>query len=1027
MEIALIGALTYAGHLLNLKKNKEPEQKYEVSNNLKANGNNMYDSGSIKKAINKEKLIAKKSFQKSKDVKNTNIVPTSYNKNTIERQELQRLKDNERNYKNYLDSLSKYFESSSDTASLKDLQKEYIQEHYQKVNNANNRLDLSLFNNKNTKLLDLERDILLSNDIDQVFNEDNLVSNGEHNNMVPFFGSHITQNLNENEYTKNKLETFTGVSKHWKKKEEIINDGRYIKDNYSYVNGAPIINLDYNRFNESREKRNELPFKYKQVGPGLNKGYNTEGTIGMHDTYRADSKTVDELRTKSNPKNQYCGVVLSGEKINKRQANPNIKKRRPKTYYENGRDRYFTTTGSVIAPTMHGNIMEKAKKHQVIEPYTGSSNPNSYQNPNKPENMYAKSRIPHRTSNKMMDPTNPSSDVKKYNNTKNSHYAKKTHRQDTSEKVQNANVQGHGKRTVYDDEDRPAPTHKESTMYNTEKFSNIGGNRKGKVYYTDKARKTNKETLHKQSDNLNVISHNKQMVYDPTDITKITNRQTLQQGSEITNLAGNNKLIAYDSNDLANITNRQTLHQEYESRNVDRLNKSIVYDYNDITRTTNRQTLHPESDKLNVNSYNKSTAYDETDHTRTTNRQTLHPESDKLNINAYNKSTAYDETDHTRTTNRQTLHNEYDNRNINSHRKSVAYDETDHTRRTIRETTGDHEHYSNLLSNTKHITYDPCDITRTTNRQTLHNESDNLNIKLYQKNIVYDQNDIARTTTKETTIHTDRDGNIGNRRKHITYDPDDVTRTTIRETTDYTQRDGNIGNRRKHIVYDPNDATRTTTKETTIDNIRDGNIGNRRKHITYDPDDKAKTTLREGLSDKTREGNLLGDVKQVVYDPDDLPNTTLRELLADKTREGHVKHYNKSITYNPEDIAKPTQKEELSNNSHTGIANKNSGHQSYTGKYNAITNQNREEIAVGRKPTNSNTKVSIGSDMIDMDTHRQSYDQCRENQPTQVYHKLERLPCVEYNENIPSGEDNNRLDPNLYQAYRQNPYTIRKI
>jgi hypothetical protein len=140
-----------------------------------------------------------------------------------------------------------------------------------------------------------------------------------HNNMVPFFGGNVRQNLDEFS-TRGIFENFTGTQDSYQKKQE---QGLFFQPqrNMSNVYGAG--NLDgymYDRYYVSNIRSNETPIEKVYVGPGLNQGYTNEPSGGFQQPDAQDysmPKTVDELRVNTNPKISYYGRVVSGQKIAK--------------------------------------------------------------------------------------------------------------------------------------------------------------------------------------------------------------------------------------------------------------------------------------------------------------------------------------------------------------------------------------------------------------------------------------------------------------------------------------------------------------------------------------------------------------------------------------------------------------------------------------------------------------------------------------------------------------------------------------
>jgi len=173
------------------------------------------------------------------------------------------------------------------------------------------------------------------------------------NNMVPFFGSTVTQrgvgDFNDNDVI---LDSHVGSGKlTMNKKEQAPLFAP--KDNMNHIHGAPN-NSDFlqSRMNKSRYVSGEKPWEEIRVAPGLNKGYTNQGSQGFNSgmTYRKKwiDKTVDDLRVKTNPKLSFGlanheGPAISS--IKERGLEGRIEKNRPDTYFVNNPDRWFTTTG----------------------------------------------------------------------------------------------------------------------------------------------------------------------------------------------------------------------------------------------------------------------------------------------------------------------------------------------------------------------------------------------------------------------------------------------------------------------------------------------------------------------------------------------------------------------------------------------------------------------------------------------------------------------------------------------------------
>lgn len=184
-----------------------------------------------------------------------------------------------------------------------------------------------------------------------------------HNNMVPFFGSRLrTQHADVN-YSENMLDNMVGSgSQVYNKKEQSPLFSPH--DNLQWATGAPN-QTDFikSRINPSMKMNGVKPFEDVKVGPGLGLGYTTEGLGGYNSgLFMRESwmdKGVDDLRVANKPK--PGGISLLGhegpaDSAIKKTSNfshiGTLEKNRPDTFFEFGKERYFTTKGVESAPTL---------------------------------------------------------------------------------------------------------------------------------------------------------------------------------------------------------------------------------------------------------------------------------------------------------------------------------------------------------------------------------------------------------------------------------------------------------------------------------------------------------------------------------------------------------------------------------------------------------------------------------------------------------------------------------------------------
>ncbi len=200
---------------------------------------------------------------------------------------------------------------------------------------------------------------------------------------------------------------------------------------------------------------------------------------------------------------------------------------------------------------------------------------------------------------------------------------------------------------------------------------------------------------------------------------------------------------------------------------------------------------------------------------------------------------------------------------------------------------------------------------------------------------------------------------------------------------------GGGGRAEMPTVYDPNDSLRTTIKETTIDNDWLGMVapvGSQPKMTVYDPNDVARTTIKETTIDNDWLGGAAPKEAQklTVYDPDDIARVTGRNTLDDwDVYRNMGRGENENYTVRPQDAVRNTQKAAISAKS------------AYTGTAGAFVSQEmnqmaarnvrhyaqRENIAKGRTPTNSSTKVFNGEDYINQTYRKLVADSVNDRAP----------------------------------------------
>jgi hypothetical protein len=204
----------------------------------------------------------------------------------------------------------------------------------------------------------------------------------QHQNMQPFFGSHLRTIRTDANSTEGIMDNYTGAG------SQIINKTERAplfapQENYQWAFGAPNQTDFYqSRVNPSMKQSNVKPFAEEYVGPGIGVGYGSSGFGGYNSGLMARDmyldRGVDELRTANHPK--PGGIGLYGHEgpamssITQRGILGNMEKNRVDTTFEMGSDRWFTTTGSSTAPTCRSiDVLKNGARQETTTAYTGGA------------------------------------------------------------------------------------------------------------------------------------------------------------------------------------------------------------------------------------------------------------------------------------------------------------------------------------------------------------------------------------------------------------------------------------------------------------------------------------------------------------------------------------------------------------------------------------------------------------------------------------------------------------------------------
>ena len=419
----------------------------------------------------------------------------------------------------------------------------------------------------------------------QMTRED-FMTNSNGDVFQPFFGSNVKQNLSE-DASRSRLAAHTGVDSmtdiHKKESKPLFKPCKDV----NYINGSPV-NTDKlsERYNQSRFRNNERPFKQERIGAGLNDKDGRKGLGGFHqievqDIARASYKDIDDLNVRQQI--TYTTPVKPGAGIAKRGKQSTVYKNRPETAFHQTMDNQWATPGSVLGMSQRENFVARENcKKQSRETYGTSGGVNiKHRNietfRKTRRNVYSNSGLRNVKIVHGFDAENENSDYGKH-----SFVAGPNERDTTQTCKHNTNLT-----TVVKALTKPL----EDIMKKTKKENVVGNPR--------------------PNGNMNAQIPSRQTVYDPNDVARTTIKETLIHNNRKGNVKGPNKLTVYDPNDVAKTTIKETLIHNHRKGNMAvTIKKNRVYAYDTKPKITIRSTLDQVDFKQNLsraNGPNKST------------------------------------------------------------------------------------------------------------------------------------------------------------------------------------------------------------------------------------------------------------------------------------------------------------------------------------------------------------------------------------------------------------------------------------
>jgi hypothetical protein len=180
----------------------------------------------------------------------------------------------------------------------------------------------------------------------------------KHNNMQPFFGGRVKQNMSAHANT-GVLDAYNGMGSTQIKKREVENMFETSRAPFGNPFGMED-NTDFiqSRINAPIARRGELPFEPTKVGSGLGEKFGFSGKGGFQQLEINEimrPKDTNDLRVLSNPKETYDQPVIPGQHFIGTHAKDTgeVRKYLPDSFYLNETgERNFVTTGEIIKETV---------------------------------------------------------------------------------------------------------------------------------------------------------------------------------------------------------------------------------------------------------------------------------------------------------------------------------------------------------------------------------------------------------------------------------------------------------------------------------------------------------------------------------------------------------------------------------------------------------------------------------------------------------------------------------------------------
>lgn len=203
-----------------------------------------------------------------------------------------------------------------------------------------------------------------------------------HNNMQPFFGGRVRQNVDDSANT-GRLDRYTGGGSTQFRKKEVEQMFDNTQTPFGNVYGLEdASNFVQDRINTPRNRAGERPFEPVRVAPGVGEGFSSTGKGGfqqleVNELMMKNIKKTDDLRVETNPKLSYSMPVVQGQRFVATSAESagEVRKYRPDGFFIDKEGKLIGAAGPADF-TKEANrpiqIMPDVTRPETSVAYTGS-------------------------------------------------------------------------------------------------------------------------------------------------------------------------------------------------------------------------------------------------------------------------------------------------------------------------------------------------------------------------------------------------------------------------------------------------------------------------------------------------------------------------------------------------------------------------------------------------------------------------------------------------------------------------------